>query len=278
MPTLPCKRLRPLPSPSCGAPHQHFPAIFELLLDLKPRALRRAVKGKDGSDAVNTSTALVFECCDGGAVLLQAPCADFVEWLLSCMQSDALTCGSMQHFDDDMHLLCQFAEHEGLRRVLLDCSLLPPFICLCFRLYFDMQRQGADEAQAQLWLRLLLLLLFKMCNLDEEGPELVLKSLQGSGADDFAYVVHSLMQAAAESLCSAAASAGAAPRGFMSKGAGMLSKGKDCVGCVAVDLCSLLCCSSPEGVSYAILSQALKPSLVMNLTLLLFQVRVLLGV
>jgi hypothetical protein len=33
----------------------------------------------------------------------------------------------------------------------------------------------------------------------------------------------------------------------------------------------MLCCTSQDSVSYAILSQALKPSLVMNLTLVLFQ-------
>ena len=59
--------------------------------------------------------------------------------------------------------------------------------------------------------------------------------------------------------------------GFMSKCACALGKGRECVGCLAVDLISMLCCTSQDSVSYAILSQALKPSLVMNLTLVLFQ-------
>ncbi len=242
------------------------------------------MKAKEGSDAINVSAAsasaaLVFECRDADGTLLHVPCDGFVEWLLCCMQSDAMSCDNVVQFDDDMHLLCQFAEHEGLRRVLLDCSLLPPFICLCFRLYFDMKQQSVGEEaerRAQLWLLLLLLLLFKMCDLDGDGPELVMKSFQSSGADDFAYVVHSLMQAAADNLSGSAAAAplnGTAPAGagFMTKCAAAVSKGKEHIGCLAVDLCSMLCCTSPESVSYAILSQALKPSLVMNLTLLLFQ-------
>ncbi len=54
-------------------------------------------------------------------------------------------------------------------------------------------------------------------------------------------------------------------------GAALVPKGCECAGCLAVDICNLLCCSSPESVSYAILSHALKPSLVMHLTLVLFQ-------
>jgi hypothetical protein len=264
------------------------------------------VKAKECGDVINTSSAsasasLVFVCSDAGGALLHASCDEFIEWLLRCMQSDMVCCDSLQLLDDDMQLLLLFAQHEGLRSVLLHCSLLPPFICLCFRLYFDLRRQGDGEeagVRAQLWVRLLLLLLFKLCNLDDEGPQLVLSSLQSSGADDFAYVVHSLMQVAANNLsCSAplpplpstptppplsqsptpttptppTPPSAVASSGFMSKCAAVLSKDKECVGCVAVDLCSMLCCCSPESVSYAILSQALKPSLVMNLTLLLFQ-------
>ena len=275
MPTLPCKRARPPPSPEeDGDSRLHFPAVFELLLELKPRALRRSVKA--GEDAPAT---LLFECADSEGELLRAPCHEFVEWVLGCVQADVTAADSVDCADDDLCLLFAFAEHEGLRGVLLRCCLLPPFICLAFRLYFDMRRAAVgdeDARRAELWLQLLLLLLFKLCDLDDQAPVLMLKSLQSSGSDDFAYVVHSLMQVAADNLSGSAPpldlpSPGGGGGGFMSKCAASLSKGRECVGCLAVDLCSMLCCSSPESVSYTILSQALKPSLVMNLTLLLFQ-------
>jgi hypothetical protein len=278
MSSSPSKRSRELVASSC-APHLNFSAVFDFLVELKPRALRRSVKAKCDGDVVNTSAAsasatLVFEWpeADGGSLF--TPCDQFVEWMLCQAQSFIAGSNSFCDVGQHMQLLIVFAEHEGMRGVLLDCCLLPPFICIAFRIYFDFLKEsaGAEDGGAlkvEQWLHGVLMFLFKMCNLDDEGPQLVLSSFKSSGAEDFAYVVHSLMQVAADNL---SLPQGDAPGGgLMSTATASLVKGGECCGCLAVDLCSMLCCASPESVSYAILSQALKPSLVMNLTLILFQ-------
>lgn len=277
MSSFPSKRSRELVASSC-APHLNFSAVFDFLVELKPRALRRSVKAKCDGDVVNTSAAsasatLVFEWhgADGGSLF--TPCDQFVEWMLCEAQSFIAGSNSFCDVSQHMQLLTVFAEHEGMRGVLLDCCLLPPFICIAFRIYFDWLKAsaGAEDGalKAEQWLHGVLMFLFKMCNLDDEGPQLVLSSFKSSGAEDFAYAVHSLMQVAADNL--SLPQGDGAGGGAMSTVTSSLVKGGECCGCLAVDLCSMLCCASPESVSYAILSQALKPSLVMNLTLLVFQ-------
>jgi hypothetical protein len=280
-PAPPLKRSRP------AAPHLHYAAVFAFLVELKPRALRRAVKAKSDGDVVNTScasasAALLFEWAGSDGNVCHTPCDEFVQWLLCSMLADMAGRDAAGDLDDDLHLLLMFAEHDGLRLVLLDCCLLPPLLCLAFRVFFDLLKHGAavgDGHRAEVWLQVLLLLLFKLVNADEDAPVLLLNSFQRTGSDDFAFVVNSLLRVAADNLNGAvgAAPLGAAlacsgPGGFMKRcGAAAVPKGCECAGCLAVDICSLLCCSSPESVSYAILSHALKPSLVMHLTLVLFQ-------
>ena len=264
------KRSRQLPAPSDSPPHVDFAAVFEFLAELKPRSQRRAVKAKSDGDA---SGALAFVCAGGDGEDVLAPCEEFVEWLLCCTLSALSSCGGVGEVDTHVHVLAMLVEHDGVRGVLGSCRLLPPFICLSFRVYFDMLREGT-ASKAELWLQLLLLFLFKLCNLDDHGPELVLRAFKSSGSEDFAYVVQCLMQVAANNVSCSAASPllpAADGAGFMSKCAVVVVKGAECAGCLAVDVCSMLCCASPECVSYAILSDALKPSLVMNLTLLVFQ-------
>jgi hypothetical protein len=273
VPALPRKRSRR------AAPHMDFPAVFAFLFQLKPRALRRAIKAKSESDA-----ALLFEWVGSNGDICHAPCDQFVQWLLCSMLADMVSHEAAGDVDDDLHLLLMFAEHDGLRRLLLDCCLLPPLLCLAFRVFFDMLKHGAaggDGAhRAELWLQVQLLLLFKLANLDEDGPVLLLKNFQRTGSEDFAFVVNCLLRVAADNVngcvgavpLSTATASGSTPDGFMNRcAAAVVGKGCESAGCLAVDICSLLCCSSPESVSYAILSHALKPYLVMHLTLLLFQ-------
>jgi hypothetical protein len=171
---LPYKRNR------LAAPHLDYPAVFAFLVELKPRALRRAVKAKSDGDVVNTScasasAALLFECAGSDGNICHTPCDEFVQWLLCSMLADMAGRDAAGDLDDDLHLLLMFAEHDGLRAVLLDCCLLPPFLCLAFRVFFDMLKHGAaagDGHRAELWLQTLLLLLFKIVNADQDAPVL----------------------------------------------------------------------------------------------------------
>jgi hypothetical protein len=275
---------------SHGCPGSVDPAaVFEFLLKLKPRALRRCVRSMGcGDEAVvpapGAAAVLVFECTGACGESIQAPCDAFIEWLVCSVLCDIDSYERIAQCDDDMHLLSMFADHEGLRGAMLRCSLLPPLICQCFRLYFDMLShclgQGGSFSQnVQLWLQVLLRLIFKLCSIDSDGPEVMLICLQRSGSEDFAFIIRSLSRIAADNLKDSASSppVGGSPSpigdgvGFMNRCAAALGKGRECAGCLSVDICSMLCCTSSASVSYAIHSQALKPSLVMNLTLLLFQ-------
>ena len=270
---------------SCGSPGVDFAAALDFLRQLKAKGLRRVVRAEGegvgeaaSADAqARAKATLVFDCAGEDGESLEVPCGDFMEWMLSSMQSDSVSADNVGELDEHLHVLLMFADHEGLRGVLLDTRLLVPFVCLSFRIFFDLLNAGAPRLkEADTWLHVLLLLLFKMCNLDNDGAALVLQCFQRSGAEDFAYVVHSLMRVAADNLRGSVGSHAAQADGgghvrFMSKCASAVGKGTECVGCLAVDLISMLCCSSPDSVSYAVLSHALKPSLVMTVTLALFQ-------